>query len=218
VRSSFCGGVVIDGTRDRTRIRRRYSSGSPFSSIPTPSPVSGCTRTCRSPALFCPPYLLLMRREQARTHVPDFAVSLESFLACAHALENELTAGLPEPIPSPVTEDMEEIDDIIRDECCRSPRSRDTTFYIRDTRIPTAVVREYVILVCGSRHALIVSVERMGTTTSSRPRRRQAMHPARTGASLRSATRAQHGCTRTTTNGILVRRSHSVRTSLNAHM
>jgi hypothetical protein len=215
---SFYGRVVIAGTRDRTRTRRRSSSGSPPSSTPTLSPASGCTRTCRSDILFCPPCLSLMRCEQARAHVPDFAIPLESFLACAQALENELAACLPEHIPSLVTENMDNIDEIIRDECSRSPRSRDTTFYIRDTRIPTAVVRECVILVGCCRHTLILNAERTGTTTSSRPRRRQAMHPARTGASLRSATRAQHGCTRTTTNGILVRRSHSVRTSLNAHM
>jgi hypothetical protein len=166
--------------------------------------------------LFCPPCLSLMRCEQARTYVPDFAVPLESLLACADALRNELTARLPEHLSA--IEDMEEIDETIREEYCHSPRDRDTTFYIRDTRIPTAVVRECVILVGGSRHALILNSERMGTTTNSRPRRRQTMHPARTGASLGSGTRAQHGCTRTTTNGILVCRSHSVRTSLNAHM
>jgi hypothetical protein len=203
VRSSFCGGVVIDGTRDRTRTRRRSLSGSPPSSTPTLSPVSGCTRTCRSAAYFCSPYLSLMCREQARTHVPDFAVPLESFLACAHALENELTARLPEHVSA--IEDMEEIDEDIREDCCHSPRDRDTTFYIRDMRIPTAVVRECVILVGGSRHALIVNAERMGTTTSSRPRRIQAVHLTNIGASLGSATRVQHGCTRTTTSGILVR-------------
>jgi hypothetical protein len=80
--------------------------------------------------------------EQARAHVPHFAVPLESFLACAQALEDDVTARVRESISA--TMDLDELDDLLRDEYYSSPRFEDTTWYMRDTRVPIAAVRECV--------------------------------------------------------------------------